>query len=107
MMLNSPILFSAISVAVFLIEKVGRLLNLEFGKDTTAGLISKMMVENLAMPSQAKDVFCIWLISPLLRKSLSHVLSLFAIMKYFLMLDIHSSVLVFRLKTVRITFSSY
>ena len=28
-----------------------------------------MMVENLAMSSQAKDVFCIWLVSPLLRKS--------------------------------------
>ena len=53
---------------MFLVEKVGRLLNLEYGKDTTAGLISKMMVENLAMSSQAKDVFCIWLVSPLLRK---------------------------------------
>lgn len=60
----------SISVAVFLIEKVGRLLNLEFGKDTTAGLICKMMVENLAMSSQAKDVFCVWLVSPLLQLQL-------------------------------------
>ncbi|CAB4029944.1 Hypothetical predicted protein [Paramuricea clavata] len=60
----------AISVAVFLVEKVGRLLNLEYGKDTTAGLICKMMVENLAMSSQAKDVFCIWLVSPLLQLQL-------------------------------------
>ena len=52
---------------MFLIEKVPRLLTLEYGKDTTAGLILKMMVENLAMPSKAKDVFCIWLVSPLLR----------------------------------------
>ena len=63
---------TAISVAVFLVEKVGRLLNLEYGKDTTAGLICKMMVENLTMSSQTKDVFCIWLVSPLLRKSLHY-----------------------------------
>lgn len=61
---------NSVSVAVFLIEKVGRLLNLDYGKDTTAGLISKMMVENLAMSSQAKDVFCIWLASPLLQLQL-------------------------------------
>ena len=66
---NAFPVITAISVAVFLVEKVGRLLNLEYGKDTTAGLICKMMVENLAMSSQAKDVFCIWLVSPLLRKS--------------------------------------
>ncbi|XP_028398584.1 putative FERM domain-containing protein FRMD8P1 [Dendronephthya gigantea] len=60
----------SIGVAVFLVEKVGRLLNLEYGKDTTAGLICKMMVENLAMSSQAKDVFCIWLVSPLLQLQL-------------------------------------
>ncbi|XP_046849264.1 FERM domain-containing protein 8-like isoform X2 [Xenia sp. Carnegie-2017] len=60
----------AISVAVYLVEKIGRLLNLEYGKDTTAGVICKMMVENLAMSSQAKDVFCIWIISPLLQLQL-------------------------------------
>ena len=32
-----------------------------------------MMVENLVMSSQAKDVFCIWLVSPLLRKSLIYI----------------------------------
>ena len=63
----------AVNVAVFLVEKVPRLLTLEYGKDTTAGLILKMMVENLAMPSKAKDVFCIWLVSPLLR-TLTNVL---------------------------------
>jgi len=55
-------------VAVFLVEKSGRLLNLEEGKNTIAGTINTIMSENLALPPVASQVFCVWLISPLLRE---------------------------------------
>ena len=59
---------SALTVAVFLVEKSGRLLNLEEGKNTVAGTINTIMSENLSLPPVASQVFCVWLISPLLRE---------------------------------------
>ena len=58
----------ALTVAVFLVEKSGRLLNLEEGRNTIAGTINTIMAENLSLPPVASQVFCVWLISPLLRK---------------------------------------
>ena len=55
-------------MAVFLVEKSGRLLNLEEGKNTVAGTINTIMSENLSLPPVASQVFCVWLISPLLRE---------------------------------------
>ena len=55
-------------MAVFLVEKSGRLLNLEEGKNTIAGTINTIMSENLSLPPVASQVFCVWLISPLLRE---------------------------------------
>lgn len=55
-------------MAVFLVEKSGRLLNLEEGRNTIAGTINTIMSENLSLPPVASQVFCVWLISPLLRK---------------------------------------
>ena len=60
--------FVALTVAVFLVEKSGRLLNLEEGRNTIAGTINTIMAENLSLPPVASQVFCVWLISPLLRK---------------------------------------
>ena len=65
---NMFTLFVAMTVGVFLVEKSGRLLNLEDGRNTTAGTINKIMAENLSLAPLASQVFCIWLISPLLRK---------------------------------------
>lgn len=65
------IFFTALTVAIFLVEKSGRLLNLEEGRNTTAGTINTIMAENLSLPSVASQIFCVWLISPLLRKSLT------------------------------------
>ena len=59
---------AAITVAVFLVEKTGRLLTLEDGKSTTAGTINKLMAENLSLEPSSAKVFCLWLMSPLLRK---------------------------------------
>lgn len=66
--LNLLTFLSALTVAVFLVEKSGRLLNLEEGKNTVAGTINTIMSENLSLPPVALQVFCVWLISPLLRK---------------------------------------
>ncbi len=54
------------NIAVFLKEGTGRLLSLENGRMTNAGEIKQMMIDNLALPEEAKDIFAIWLISPLL-----------------------------------------
>lgn len=59
-----------LTVAVFLVEKSGRLLNLEEGKNTVAGTINTIMSENLSLPPVASQVFCVWLISPLLQLQL-------------------------------------
>ncbi|XP_078349725.1 putative FERM domain-containing protein FRMD8P1 [Oculina patagonica] len=59
-----------LTVAVFLVEKSGRLLNLEEGRDTVAGTINTIMSENLSLPPVASQVFCVWLISPLLQLQL-------------------------------------
>lgn len=66
---------SALTVAVFLVEKSGRLLNLEEGRDTVAGTINTIMSENLSLPPVASQVFCVWLISPLLRKYILNFLA--------------------------------
>lgn len=63
----------ALTVAVFLVEKSGRLLNLEEGRNTVAGTINTIMSENLSLPPIASQVFCVWLISPLLREYTSTV----------------------------------
>lgn len=60
----------ALTVAVFLVEKSGRLLNLEEGRNTEAGTINTIMSENLSLPPIASQVFCVWLISPLLQLQL-------------------------------------
>lgn len=57
-----------LTVAVFLVEKAVRLLNLEDGKSATAGSMAKIMRETLSLPAEAEKAFCIWLKSPLLRK---------------------------------------
>ncbi|KAJ7377457.1 FERM domain-containing protein 8 [Desmophyllum pertusum] len=59
-----------LTVAVFLVEKSGRLLNLEEGRNTVAGTINTIMSENLSLPPIASQVFCVWLISPLLQLQL-------------------------------------
>lgn len=56
------------TVAVFLVEKAARLLNLEDGKNATAGTMKRIMMENLSLQPDAADVFCIWLKSPFLRE---------------------------------------
>jgi len=53
-----------------LVEKSGRLLNLEEGRNTIAGTINTIMSENLSLPPIASQVFCVWLISPLLQLQL-------------------------------------
>ncbi|XP_048586316.1 FERM domain-containing protein 8 isoform X2 [Nematostella vectensis] len=60
----------ALTVCVFLVEKSGRLLNLEDGKLATAGAINRIMMENLSFPPEATKVFSIWLMSPLLQLQL-------------------------------------
>lgn len=62
--------FQPLTVAVFLVEKSGRLLNLEEGRNTIAGTINTIMAENLSLPPVASQVFCVWLISPLLQLQL-------------------------------------
>ncbi|XP_044163238.1 putative FERM domain-containing protein FRMD8P1 [Acropora millepora] len=62
--------FEPLTVAVFLVEKSGRLLNLEEGRNTTAGTINTIMAENLSLPTVASQIFCVWLISPLLQLQL-------------------------------------
>ncbi|KXJ17746.1 FERM domain-containing protein 8 isoform X2 [Exaiptasia diaphana] len=59
-----------LTVAVFLVEKAVRLLNLEDGKSATAGSMSKIMRETLSLPAEADKAFCIWLKSPLLQLQL-------------------------------------
>ena len=58
------------TVAVFLVEKAVRLLNLEDGKSATAGVMKRIMMETLTLAPEADKVFCIWLKSPLLRKNM-------------------------------------
>ena len=58
----------AIMIAVFLVEKTGRLLTLEAGRNTTAGIINKLMAENLSLNPESAKAFCLWLTSPLLRE---------------------------------------
>ncbi|XP_031561008.1 FERM domain-containing protein 8-like isoform X2 [Actinia tenebrosa] len=60
----------AMTVAVFLVEKAARLLNLEDGKNATAGTMKRIMMENLSLQPDAEAVFCIWLKSPLLQLQL-------------------------------------
>lgn len=62
--------FQPLTVAVFLVEKSGRLLNLEEGRNTIAGTINTIMAENLSLPPVASQVFCVWLLSPLLQLQL-------------------------------------
>ena len=58
------------------------------------------MVENLAMSSQAKDVFCIWLVSPLLRKSFfTFVLVIIYLVSNTLMKD-HFYIIVFQFENL-------
>lgn len=56
------------TMAVFLVEKAVRLLNLDDGKSATAGSMAKIMRETLSLPIEAEKAFCIWLKSPLLRE---------------------------------------
>lgn len=67
---SRTISYEPLTVAVFLVEKSGRLLNLEEGRNTTAGTINTIMAENLSLPAIASQVFCVWLISPLLQLQL-------------------------------------
>lgn len=57
-----------LTVAVFLVEKAVRLLNLDDGKSATAGTMCKIMRETLSLHADSEKAFCIWLKSPLLRK---------------------------------------
>ncbi|KAK3749498.1 hypothetical protein QZH41_013476, partial [Actinostola sp. cb2023] len=61
---------ASMTVAVFLVEKAVRLLNLEDGKSATAGVMKRIMMETLTLAPEAGKVFCIWLKSPLLQLQL-------------------------------------
>ncbi|XP_065066430.1 putative FERM domain-containing protein FRMD8P1 isoform X2 [Rhopilema esculentum] len=59
-----------LNIAVFLKEGTGHLLCLENGKQTTAGEIKQIMMDVLSIPHDCKDLFAVWLISPLLELQL-------------------------------------
>ncbi|CAH1792219.1 unnamed protein product [Owenia fusiformis] len=59
-----------LEMCVYFANKTGLEMTLEGGRCTTAEEVFEQLMELLSLPSEARDVFCLWLISPLLELQL-------------------------------------